>query len=470
MATATTVDRPESGLPPLADSGLIRLRTLTLIRWVGIAGQLATLLIVHVGLGYQLPLGPALAVVGVSVMLNLAAILQRRTRVRLGDRDAALYLSYDLVQLAVLLFLTGGLHNPFVVLLLAPLTVSASILSRRSTTIITLLTLACVTVLALWHYPLPSGPEGPIRLPPLYFIGLWFAIAVAAMFIAGYVWRVAEETRRLGEAFAASRMALAREQRISALGALAAAAAHELGTPLGTIALVAKELENELPPDSDVQADAALLSSEADRCRHILAELSRRPETSGGEPFERLTLQALIDAAGEAHRRPEIALDIITVPLDGSRPPWARRTPELLHGLGNLLQNAQQFARRRVTVRAEWSRDEVLVTIADDGPGFPAAVLDRLGEPYLSVTGQRRADSGGHMGLGIFIAATLLERGGARLAFSNLGRRGAQVAVRWNRHMFETGGETGRASDERCDPGRDSAAAGPRRRPQLADR
>lgn len=431
---AIAADRPRFGY---RSGGRISLRTLILIRWVAVAGQLVTVLGAHYVLGYQLPIVATLAVIGVSVLLNLAAVLQGRTRVRLEDRDAAFYLAYDEVQLAVLLSLTGGLLNPFCMLLLAPLTVAATILSRRSIIRLTALTLLCTAVLALWHYPLP----GPAEIAPassLYQIGVWLALSVSAIFVAAYVRNVSEEARRVGDALAASQMALAREQRVSALGALAAAAAHELGSPLGTIAVIAKELARELPPDGPWAEDLALLSSQTERCRQILAELARRPEIDGGAPYERLSLPALVEAAAQPFQRPGIALRIEepAPAADGSPPVVVRRAPELLHGLGSLLQNAIQFARREVTVRCDWTADEAHITIADDGPGFPPGLLSRIGEPYLSV---REGDEDGtlHMGLGIFIATTLLEHSGAQLSFANGRDGGAVVAVRWPRIMFE---------------------------------
>lgn len=444
--------RPASA-PPTADTSVQRrllptdrvsLRTLILIRWIAVAGQLATVLIVHYGLSFHLPIAPAVAVIAVSALLNLAATMQARFRLRLDDRDAALYLGYDLIQIAVLLALTGGLLNPFSVMLLAPLTVSASILSRVSTIITTGLTILCATALAFWHYPLPGEVAS---LPAIYKVGIWIALVSSALFIAAYVWKVADETRRLGDALGASQMALAREQRVSALGALAAAAAHELGSPLGTIAVVAREMEREAPPDSPLAEDIALLRSQSERCRTILAELARRPETGGGDPYELLPLDALVETAARPHRRPDVALDIDlglghgpeTGTSTDERPPVTRRTPELVHGLGNLLQNALQFARSRVSVVGEWSDRTVTLTIADDGPGFPPGLLARLGEPYLSSRdgGRGRGPDSQHMGLGVFIAVTLLAHGGAQVAFANGPDGGAEVTVTWPRGHFD---------------------------------
>jgi two-component system sensor histidine kinase RegB len=195
-------------------------------------------------------------------------------------------------------------------------------------------------------------------------------------------------------------------------------------------------MANEVPPGSALAADVELLVSQAARCRDILAELARRPEADGGAPYHQLSLIGVIEMAAHPHRRAGIELEVIPQSRDGSEIPVTQRTPELIHGLGNLLQNAQQFARRKLTVAAAWSKAVVEITIADDGPGFPPGVLNRLGDPYVS----GRDPSSGHMGLGIFIATALLERGGAELHFDNAPNGGAQVVVRWQRTIFSLKG------------------------------
>ena len=243
---------------PATGFGRISLRTLVPIRWVAIAGQALTILIVHFGLGFSLPLVPALGVVGGSVLLNVVLILLRQVAARLGERDAALCLGYDILQLAILLHLTGGLQNPFSILILAPVTVAATILSRRPVIVLSVLAVASISVLALWHEPLPWRTE-PLVFPAELVLGIWVALVLATVFIGGYTWSVAQEAGRLRDAVTATQLALAREQRVSAVGALAAAAAHELGSPLATIAVVAKELARDLPPDSPHAEDAMLL-------------------------------------------------------------------------------------------------------------------------------------------------------------------------------------------------------------------
>jgi len=414
-------------------SGPVNLRTLILIRWVAIAGQASTILIVHYGLGFALPLVPALAVVGSSALLNLRLIVLRQWAARLGARDAALYLGYDILQLAVLLYLTGGLQNPFSILILAPATVAATILSRRAVIALSILAVAAISMLALRHMPLPWRAE-PLVFPPELVLGAWIALVLATVFIGAYTWSIAQGARRLRDAMAATQLALAREQRVSAVGALAAAAAHELGSPLATIAVIAKELVRELPGDSPHAEDAALLLSQSERCRRILAELAQQPEEDGGSPYTRLPISALVEAAAAPHRNQEVRLIIATAGDPAVEEPLVRRSPEIMHGLTNLVQNAVQFAAREVSITIFWDASTVSVELDDDGPGFPLHLLGRLGEPYLST----RAGVTDHMGLGIFIAQSLLERSGARLAFDNLAEGGAHVAISWNRANLET--------------------------------
>jgi two-component system sensor histidine kinase RegB len=400
---------------------------------VAIAGQALTILIVHYGLGFSLPLVPALGVVASSALLNLVLIVLRQWAARLGARDAALYLGYDILQLAVLLYLTGGLQNPFAILILAPVTVAATILSRRAVIALSILAVAAISVLALRHMPLPWRAE-PLVFPPELVLGIWISLVLATVFIGAYTWSVAQGARRLRDAMAATQLALAREQRVSAVGALAAAAAHELGSPLATIAVVAKELVRELPGDSPHAEDAALLFSQSERCRRILAELAHQPEEDGGSPYTRLPISALVEAAAAPYRNQGVRLILATAGEPAGEEPLVRRSPEIMHGLNNLIQNATQFAAREISITIFWDAAAVTVEIDDDGPGFPLHLLGRLGEPYLST----RAGVTDHMGLGIFIAQSLLERSGARLAFDNLAEGGAHVAISWNRANLET--------------------------------
>jgi two-component system, sensor histidine kinase RegB len=419
------------------ESGRISLRTLVPIRWVAIAGQALTVLTVHYGLGFHLPLAPSLAAVAASAFLNVVLMVRRQVARELSERYAGLCLGYDILQLAILLYLTGGLQNPFSIMILAPVTVAATILSRRAVVVLSAMAVVAISALALWHLPLPWRTE-PLLFPPEIIVGTWTALVLATSFIAAYTWRVAQDARLLRDAVAATQLALAREQQVSAVGALAAAAAHELGSPLATIAVVAKELARDLPADSPHAEDAALLLSQSERCSRILAELSQRPEDDGGSPYTRLSISALVEAAGAPYRDRGGVRLVFAATGEPQVEPQLRRSPEIMHGLNNLIQNAVQFARREVRVTTFWDRYRVTVDITDDGPGFMLHLLGRLGEPYLST----RADAVDHMGLGIFIAQSLLERSGARLTFENLERGGAHVAISWNRANLEGGEKT----------------------------
>ncbi len=403
--------------------------TLITLRWIAVAGQFVTLMIVVFAFNFPVSLVPCLLVIAALAASNLALVASRPRR--LTEARTALILGFDLLQLATLIGFTGGLQNPFALLLLAPVTVSATILSRRATLALTALAVTVATVIAFVHLPLPwTSPEG-VTLPPIYRLGIWTALTMSLVFIATYVWTASEESRRLTDALSASDGALAREREMSALGTLAAAAAHELGSPLATIAVVSKELLGMVDRDSPIYEDVELLKSQSDRCRDILVGLSRRPAEAGGDPFEVLPLSDLVEIATDEHVPDQIDLEVeIDEACDGPEP-LVQRTPEFLHGLGNFAANAGQFARHRVTIRLYWTKREVWITVHDDGPGFANAVLPVLGEPYMST----RSGKDGHMGLGVFIATTLLERIGAEVMFRN--RKGAEIRIRWPRRVLE---------------------------------
>ena len=411
----------------------VRLRTLVLIRWVAISGQLVRISVVHFGLAFTLPLAPLLGAVALSAAINLVATALRPADARLSNAKAALFLAYDVIQLAFLIALTGGLENPFAILFLVPASISATILGLRSTVALAALVIVCVTIVAFLHLPLPWLDEAP-ALPRLYLLAIWVAVVLGTLFITAYAWRVASEARRMANALGATQMALSHEQNVSALGALAAAAAHQLGTPLATIAVVSRELERDLPADSPHLEDAKLLVSEVARCREILGRLSALGEGEADAPYGRLPVSGLAEAAAAPHRREGITLDVLAHPPEGSSAPEpsAPRRAEILHGLGNVIENAVQFCTTRVDVVVAWNDQTVTMEVMDDGPGLTPSVLVRLGEPYVS---SRRKS--GRMGLGVFIAKTLLERTSASMSFFNGRQHGARIVITWPRGVLE---------------------------------
>lgn len=430
--------------PDRVGRGRVRLQTLVLIRWVAIAGQTAAILVVRFGFGFDMQLTLVLAVVAASAIVNVFLAVRYPASTRLSDAEAALYLAFDTLQLAVLLFLTGGVQNPFSILVLVPVTISATTLSLRSTIWLGAVTLFSLTVLSFFHLPLPWDVGG-FDLSDRYIFGIWTALALGMMFITVYAFRIAAEGRRMSDALTETQMALAREKQLSAVGGLAAAAAHELGTPLGTIALVAKELSHGLPDGSPMADDVDLLISQSARCREILTELSQRPEGGdrGNSPFNRMPLSALAEASAAPHRKAGVEVSVEVDAANRTRvagnggeseeaQPVVGRDPEILHGLGNLVENAVDFAEARVALRVGWTDNEISIDLEDDGPGFDRGILGALGEPY--VTTRREANG---MGLGVFIAKTLLEHTGARVVFSNRGAGGARVAITWPRAILE---------------------------------
>lgn len=423
---------PDSG----TGLGAVRLDTLIRLRWLAVAGQLVSVLFVAFGLRFPTPLLACLGLIALSGLVNIVLIVRFPPSFRPSVTAAAAQLGYDSLQLGGLLALTGGLENPFSLLLLAPVAVSATSLPQRATFVLTALVIAIASVLALVHLPLPWAPGPALVLDRVYVIGIWVALVCGVIFIAAYVNRVAHEARQLADALAATELALSRHEQLSALDGLAAAAAHELGTPLSTIALAAKEMLAELPP-GPLREDVDLIISQSARCRAILGKL-RNLGTDGGDPFAAVPLTDLLAEVVKPFEGGAAKVEVVAGTTTGEAP-VVRRSAGLLYGLGNLIENAADFARSRVRVTAGWDRARVSVTIVDDGPGFPAELIDRLGEPYLTTRPVQSPGAGG-LGLGIFIAKTLLERSGARLAFSNEGTEGrARVSIVWARERIAQG-------------------------------
>jgi two-component system, sensor histidine kinase RegB len=428
-------------------SGLLRLRTLVRLRWLAVIGQSLAVLVVHFMLGFKLPLGPCLGIIALSAWLNIFLTLRWRGGQRLASRPAGLLLGYDVLQLASLLYLTGGLENPFAFLFLVPVTVSATSLPITWTLALAVVAFACSTILAFVHRPLPWAANETLSLPPTYVAGMWAALVCGTVFSAIYARRIAEEARLMSSALSATEMVLAREQRLSALDGLAAAAAHELGTPLATIALVAKELKREVPKSSPHIDDIDLLISQAARCREILTRLAV-PEQLSDDVYQQVTLHAMIEDLVAPLRGSDVTISIDAAASDDkkiSTEPVFKRNPAITYGLGNVLENAIDFAKSTVDVKAGWSANQITLTVTDDGPGFDQTIFDQLGDPFVTTRPGYGADvqpePGQHdgMGLGLFIAKTLLERSGASVSLANRKHplQGAVIQVIWPRSAVD---------------------------------
>lgn len=418
----------------------LRLNTLIALRWLAVAGQSAAILVGAFGFGMRLPILACFGLVAASVALNLALRWRFAVSLQLSDRSATVILAYDILQLAGLLFLTGGVANPFVILLLAPVTIAAASLPLRQALGLLGLALFCATALVSVSQPMPWLGGEELVLPPMYVLARWVAVGISAAFVTLYAYRVAAEARQTASALTATELVLARAQHLSQIDGLAAAAAHELGTPLATVALVVREMASEPHADQGFREDLQLLEQSVERCRSILGKLSA-PAGLSGKQMDISSPVELAEIAASPHRLRGVA---ISVEGEGPDPaPECPRSPACLYGLGNLIENAVNFAGSAVAIRAIWTKSTVEITVADDGPGFPPSVLTRMGEPYLSQREgtRRKQEAGGGLGLGLFIARSLLERSSATLQFGNAvpPARGAVVTISWPRAEYEQG-------------------------------
>jgi two-component system sensor histidine kinase RegB len=418
----------------------VRLDTILRLRWLAVLGQLATIFMVVQGLEFEVEVIPCLSIIGLSALLNLAMQIAFNPMQRLEPAYAAALLALNIIELAGLLFFTGGLENPFSFLFLAPVLISATALPVRLTIALGVLAVVCASVLVYFHLPLPWDGDDPLTLPPIYLVGVWLSIAVAIGVTSLYAFQVTEESRQLSDALAATELVLTREQHLTQIDGLAAAAAHELGTPLSTIFLISRELERTIADDSPMAADLKTLREQAQRCRDILAKITQL--SSSGAPFDRMPLSTLIEETVAPHRDFDVAIKV-RIAIGVTHEPVGMRNPAILYGVGNILENAVDFARTAVEVNASWNNETVEIVISDDGPGIAPDMLKRIGEPYLSRRRSADEAQSGHggLGLGVFIARTLLERTGAKVSFTNriFPDHGAVVTIIWPRDRFESG-------------------------------
>ncbi|MEM9476873.1 MAG: ActS/PrrB/RegB family redox-sensitive histidine kinase [Pseudomonadota bacterium] len=401
----------------------VRLRTVIVLRWIAIAGQLSAITVAQRLFDLNLDLGLAFLAIGASITANLIAIFVYPENKRLSEAEVASHLVFDIAQLGFLLYLTGGLHNPFALLILVPVTVSATALQLRTTVFLGAVAILVVTFVAQYHVPLRTDLGFIMRMPTDFVFGFWVAIVIGVVFLAGFAQRVTSEIHAMSDALVATQMALAREQKLTDLGGVVAAAAHELGTPLATIKLVSSELMDELENRPELQEDMALIRDQADRCRDILRSMGRAGKDD--LHLKQSLVSAVIKEAAEPHEDRGVKINYDIAPMDGADPrqPVVQRRPEIIHGLRNLVQNAVDFAREDVWIDVRWNDEIVAFRIIDDGPGFPIQVLGRIGDPFVRLrrtqtTETERPEYEG-MGLGLFIAKTLLERSGAELSFAN---------------------------------------------------
>jgi len=408
------------------------------IRWLALVGQGLAVFVTSVLLRIDIPVGECLVLISASAIFNLLIGLSPTVGHRARPWEVTVQLGFDIFELSGLLYLTGGIANPFCLLLIAPVTVGAAILPGRHAVALGVAATVMAMTLTVLSLPMPWAPGETLQLPSTYRAGCLLAVMVGIYFTGVYSFRAASEARRMELALHVAETVLAREQRLSALGALAAAAAHELGTPLATISVIAKELERETP-EGPLRDDAWLLIEQAQRCRDILRKLAETPD-AGDVIHERMSLLQFLGEMIEPHAgKAGIRTEAVVTGPPGVHAPDLWRRPEILHAMTSFVENAFDFAAHEILVTARFDAKTLALEVRDDGPGFSADILARLGEPYITSRPGAEGSRTGHvgMGLGFFIAKTLLERTGANVDFKNARKSGAIVTAKWARGVVE---------------------------------
>ncbi|MGC6517357.1 MAG: ActS/PrrB/RegB family redox-sensitive histidine kinase [Candidatus Puniceispirillaceae bacterium] len=400
-------------------------QNLVKIRWLALAGQLLACLVIHFGFGFPVPIVAALGVIVTSAFVNLAIDQRNRHVTLVHPFEVMMALSFDVLQLAGLIYLTGGLLNPFFILLLAPIVVSAAILELRATLFLVMLVIICASLLSVYHMPLP-WQDSQFEVPQLFLFGILVALIISALFIAFYTWYLANNTRELANSLNKARLRLASEREGLALGRLATAAAHKLGSPLNTISLISHDLLHELAQDDPQLEDIQLLNREVERCRIILQELDKDANLPSDRIAFALPAGEVVQSLTEAKIR-EMAHKVNwhISGKQGVDEPVMYGRPELKYALETILDNADGFAQSEIQFAIDWDEDTLILRIDDDGLGFKQSILNRFGRPFNS----SRKGRDGHRGLGLYLAMSLIEHSGGKMSIENLPFGGGRVAI-----------------------------------------
>jgi len=403
-------------------------QTLVILRWIAIVGQFIAISVVFFILKFEFPFLYCAGIIFLGVGTNV--YLQfRNTQSQINNLNSTIYLLYDLFQLAVLLYLTGGITNPFTILLIIPAIVSSTFLTLRSTLNLSFVTIVILVLLTIYHYPLPHADEFHFHVPKYYLYAIPISIIIGLVFLTYFGTRFGLETRKRSEALNKLELVLAKEHELKTIGVQAAAAAHSLSTPLSTIRVIVKELEKELGSQSKHSKDINLLMSQTLRCGEILKKLSMVP-LKKDEFFENVKLEDLLNEIISSFK--EISnKNFSLISRNNKNNPTVKRKAELTYGLRNFIGNATKFSKSLVEIKLESNNEITKIIVCDDGPGFPNDVIKFLGEPYIG-SKNKEINSKSGLGLGTFIGKTLLERLKANIEFSQSSETGgAMVTIQW---------------------------------------
>jgi two-component system sensor histidine kinase RegB len=404
-------------------------KTLVNLRWIAIIGQLAAINFVYFFLKLNLPIVETHIVIFIGFITNIILQFNIRNN-QLKDSYASFFLFFDLLQLSILLYLTGGIFNPFSLLIIIPTIVSSTFLSMGTTIILGTLTIGFLLFLKKYHKTLPSLDIYSFNFPEYYLEGALVSIIIGLVFLSYFGIRFSGETKKRSEALDKLQKIMAKEYELDSLGGQAAAAAHSLGTPLATIAVVAKELKKEISNKSKHTKDLDLLISQAKRCSNILKQISKK-EISDDQFINLTKVEDLLEEMIISFKETSDKNITLFENMDKNKIN-IRRSPEIVYGLRNFIGNAIKFAEKNVNIKLISNDQSLIVLINDDGPGFAEDVIKLIGEPYLKSKSKKISHKAG-LGLGIFLGKTLLERKKAQLSFLNTGDlKGASIKISWN--------------------------------------
>ena len=403
-------------------------RTLVILRWIAIIGQYLTISIVYFVLKFELPFFYCSTIILIGILTNFYLQFQFRKN-QLNNFTSTFFLFYDLIQLSLLLYLTGGVTNPFTILLIVPAIVSSTFLTLRSTINLSFITIIILILLTINHLPLPHSGELHFHVPDIYLYAVPIAIIIGLTFLTYFGVRFGIESRKRTEALNKLELILAKEHELESIGLQAAAAAHSLGTPLSTITVIARELEKEIGNNPKYSKDIDLLLSETKRCSDILKDLSR-DQLEEDSFLSDIKIEELLSAIVRSFT--EISEKKISLVVEQNKlNPQIERTLEITYGLRNFIGNAVKYSNSSVDVILESNNKITEVKVCDDGPGFSEDILNVLGEPYIRSKNKIISSKSG-LGLGTFIGKTLLERMKANVSFDKCPNiNGAMVTIKW---------------------------------------
>ena len=404
----------------------ITLETLINIRWIAVIGQFFTVSFVYYILKFQFPYFETLILVFLSVLVNIFLELNKSKFITINNYYATISIFYDLIQLILLLFMTGGLSNPFSILIIVPTTISVTYLSRGSSQFIVICSIIFSTVISFYHMPLPTPQGGNLNLPKFYEFGVWLSLTIGIIFLGNYAYQLGRDNRVRVGALNKLEEELTNEKVVNSVGGMAAAAVHELATPLATISLVGKELQKQLKNNKSTKDDINLLINQASRCSSILKDIAERKQQD--QFISKVSPKELINEIIFSLEN-KLNKEITVVNKSFNERLKMSKKTEISYALRNFIENAIKFSKTKINIEINQQKKKTIITINDDGIGFDENIISRLGQPYVSSEKVKKNDQG--MGLGIFISKNLLERCSAKVTFHNKENAGAIIQIEW---------------------------------------